>query len=98
MSRKIPDLRVTPEITLEHCSVLMKRIETAIDLIDGSDIGPAFVDDLDITILLQHYEEQFEPQAFFRMFSTEAGKNILVGTYVQRLLDMMEDEDAEEYL
>lgn len=91
----IPDLRNNNEITLEHCSVLLERIGTVLEIIDGQR-GFDVTSLINPKLLLAHYEEEFEPEAFARMFLTELGKGVLVGTYIQRLQDRIREEELED--
>lgn len=92
---RIPDLRQTNEITLEHCSVLLERIGSTLEIIEG-EAGYSVTSLINPELLRQHYEGHFEPEAFTRMFATELGKGVLVGSYLQRLLDKIALEKAEE--
>lgn len=74
----------------------MSRIETAIHIITDGVGSDGFVDEIGTDLLLEHFSTQFSPEAFSKLFTTESGKHILVGTFVQRLLDTMEDQMAEE--
>lgn len=91
----IPDLRDNSEITLEHCSVLLERIGKTLEIIEGEH-GYEVTDKINSELLLEHYVEYFEPEAFTRMFGTELGKGVLVGTYLQRLLDRITLEEVED--
>ncbi len=90
----IPDLRYDNEITLEHCSVLLERIGKTLEIIEGEQ-GYLVADKINPRLLLEHYEEHFEPKAFSRMFGTELGKGVLVGSYLQRLLDKIAIQEVE---
>lgn len=96
MSKTVPDLRHTPEITLEHCSVLLEKISQALELIEGTE-GYG-IEEMDVTPLLHHFEELFEPEAFQKLFMEKSGfgKGILVGTFMTRLLSQVEAEDSDE--
>lgn len=96
MKRMIPDLRDTPEITLEHCSVLLEKIEEALNMMEELEgFAQAFVQEIDSNVLLDHYEEHFEVDRFARLFRTEFGKGVLVGSFVQRLFDKIAIDMAE---
>lgn len=93
--RQMPDLRQhSAGITLEHCSVLLEKIGKALGMIDGGDQYDA--SQIDPTILLDYYNDLFEPEQFARLFSTELGKGILVGVYVHWTLTRAEAEGTYE--
>ncbi len=82
----LPDLQQESGVTLEHCSVLLEKIGRVLGIMDGIDSYDV-VNEINPQLLMEHYEEHFDPPAFARMFKTELGKGVLVGTYVQRLLE-----------
>lgn len=90
--RQIPDLRDTPEITLEHCSVLLEKIGKAIDIMEG-ETGTDVTALLNPELLKDHYEKFFDLEAFDRLFKTELGKGVLIGSYVQKALEKMKGEE-----
>lgn len=84
-----------PEISLEHCSVLLEKLEQALDLLTGAE-SSGFVREVDSSVMLDHYEEYFSPRHFSHMFASDFGKNVLVGTFVQRLLERTKETFDEE--
>src|SRR5690606_26899604 len=94
INMRIPDLRNNPEITTEHCSVLLERLSKTFDLMDGQD-GFDLTNEIDPQVMKAHYEEWFEVEAFERLFVTEMGKGVLVGSFLHRLLEKMEEADAD---
>lgn len=100
-SRQIPDLRAKPEITLEHCYVLLTKTSEALALIHGFDpkhpeYKEALEDFSDVNpeLLLNVYEEVMEPHEFSHLFKTDFGKNILVGMFLQTLLQRVVEEEV----
>lgn len=91
----IPDLRLNDEITLEHCSVLLERIGKTLEIIEGQE-GFSVTNLINPELLLEHYKEQFDAESFCKMFNTELGKGVLVGTYVQRLLEKIKYEEEQD--
>ncbi len=51
--------------------------------------------EIDPTILLDFYNEIFEPDQFSNMFATEIGKGVLVGCYVYWTLMRVQKEEEE---
>jgi DNA-binding cell septation regulator SpoVG len=92
---QIPDLRADAEITLEHCSVLLEKIGNTLEVIDGQP-GFQVATLINPELLLEHYEDTFQPEEFCNLFRTEMGKGVLVGTYVQRLLERIKHEQEED--
>lgn len=84
-----------PEITLEHCSVLLEKLEQALNLLTGHE-SSTFVREVDSSVMLDHYEEYFTPKHFSHLFTSDFGKNVLVGTFVQRLLERTRETFNEE--
>jgi hypothetical protein len=83
----IPDLRNNHEVTLEHCSVLLEKLATTLQQIEGKQTWFDVTKEIDPSYLQDHYEEFFEGEEFGRLFQTELGKGVLVGTFFQRLLE-----------
>lgn len=100
--RSIPDLRDTPDISLEHCSVLLESLRRGVGIIEGDDdVDLQFIDDIDVDALLEFYSGQFAPPEFSRLFSTDFGKGILVGCFVKEVMERLKlfDETGDaEYL
>lgn len=93
----VPDLRPDhTEITLEHCWVLINKLGEAFDLLEGTrGVFTEIEREINPELLKNHFEELFEPQAFSRLFSTELGKGVLVGTFAQVLLEKVRAEDEQ---
>ncbi len=91
----IPDLRYGNEITLEHCSVLLEKLGEALDTMDGQKNGFE-THKLNPQLLLEHFEEFFDPAMFTRLFQDEYGKYVLIGTYLMRMQQLMLEEELED--
>lgn len=95
----IPDLHANAEVTLEHCYILVEYFGKSMDLIEGTvNAFQGMADGLDPSLMKDYYESQFEPEAFNRLFGTDLGKGILVGSFAQALLSQMsEDMEGLDY-
>lgn len=94
---QIPDLRPSDgEITIEHCSVVLERISQALQDFDGQDGFDATI--ISPYVLLDYYNELFEPAQFHRIFSSETGKGVLAGIYLHWALLRMWEADAQDEL
>lgn len=98
MRKSIPDLQADKnEITLEHCYVLVDRLGIALDLIEGTPgAHKEITDAVNPELLKDHFEEHFVPDEFCRLFKTELGKGVLVGTYAKALMEQIIKERFEE--
>jgi hypothetical protein len=93
----IPDLRHNAEITKEHCFVLMDRLGQTLDLLEGTlNAFAGLAAEIDVEVMQMHFEANFEPEAFCRLFGTDIGKGVLVGTFIQVLSDQIMAQDLEE--
>lgn len=92
--RVIPDLRNEPEITLEHCSVLLEKIGNTLEVIDG-EAGLAVAQAINPEMLLIHFEDTFRPEEFQNLFKTEMGKGVLFGTFMHKALLASQDEGSD---
>lgn len=93
----IPDLRAdSPEITLEHCYVLVERLSTMFDLLEGTPGAFKNIQLVDPYIMQEYYQDTFETHAFARLFQTEMGKGVLVGAFARKLLEKSDEEAANE--
>ncbi len=89
---QMPDLRQDDGvITLEHCSVVLERISKALHDFDGQDDFDASI--IDPMILLNYFNELFEPPQFQRLFSSEMGKGVLAGIYIHWIMERVREEE-----
>lgn len=92
--RHMPDLRDSDgAITLEHCSVMLEKISAALHDFDGQEQFDASI--IDPTILLDYFNELFEPPQFQRLFSTEMGKGVLAGIYIHWIMERVREEEDD---
>lgn len=97
MGRTIPDLRLDNEITLEHCYVLIEHLGYSFDTIEGASRGTfQEIANVDPTRMKEHFDSLFPADSFARLFQTEIGKGVLVGTYAHRLLMLSKKEELDE--
>lgn len=89
---KIPDLRNNPEITLEHCYVLIQKLEEAFSFgMEESDFF-GIAEDLNPVNMKEYYELSYTPEAFHQLFTNDIGKGVLIGSYAALLLDQMAED------
>lgn len=86
LPRKIPDLRAElTGITFEHCHVLVVKVTETINLMEGNNEFGDIENELDLSLLLRFFKTTYEVDTFNRLFQTELGKGVLVGSFVQEL-------------
>ncbi len=91
----IPELKASEgEITIEHASVILEKISKALKDFDGQEDFDASI--ISPYILIDYFNELFEPPQFHRLFSTEMGKGVLAGVYLHWALLRMWNEDGTE--
>lgn len=84
--KAIPDLRAEhTDITFEHCHILLVRVAQAITMMEGADDFEFLADEIEVETLYRFYNLTFEKEPFNRLFQTEFGKGVLIGTFVQEL-------------
>lgn len=99
MRRRIPDLNDDhDEITLDHCYVLIEHLGKVFSQMEGTPDGVfgGIVDELNPEIMRDHLQSVFKTPEFSRLYKTEMGKGVLIGTFAKNLLDSINDESNEE--
>lgn len=93
---QIPDLRDEPEITIEHCSVLLEKLG---DLLSTAYEAPELkqlAGEADADEIRKMLANHFSPKKFRELFKTDLGKGVLIGVFFQELFVTTEDEDADQ--
>lgn len=91
----IPDLRDTPEITIEHCSVLLEKLGMMLETMYDDPGIRALAGEADARQMAEDLGTLFSPEQFQKLFSTELGKGLLVGVFFNRFI-LNEDVYDEE--
>lgn len=98
MNKKTTDLKTYNEITAEHCYILLQRVGQAISQMeaDSGYDGLALANEIDPVHMKDHFESHISKKAFQHLFKSEFGKNILVGMFVQKLVQESLSEEVDE--
>lgn len=86
----IPDLRSEhTEITLEHCSVLLEGMNKALGMMyeDGQEEFQLICDNINPEAMKSDLSILFTPKAFSNLFRSPMGKGILIGAFLQRIMN-----------
>lgn len=92
---RIPDLHSSPdEVTLDHVSVLLERLhETMGDMYDGDkEDFKELCDGIDPVRMRLELLSMVEEKPFLKLFSSQFGKGVLLGAFIQRFI-FNEDEE-----
>lgn len=81
----IPDLRNDPEITVEHCSVLLEKLGTMLELVYDDPELKKLASEANPVEIREVLAEHFSPRKFREMFRTDLGKGVLIGVFFQGL-------------
>lgn len=82
----IPDLRDEPEITAEHCSVLLEKLGYCLEQMYDDPSIKAVALEADVYAMVTEFTEVFQPTQFSKLFKTELGKGMLIGVFFQRFI------------
>ncbi len=83
--------------TLEHFTVLQERLGAILDAAYPGELDiDGVINAIDTTKLKDTILDMFTEEAFLRLFSTEMGKGVILGTFLlqEKILVMNEDEEA----
>lgn len=96
--KNIPDLRPEmSEVTLEHCSVLLELLQERLaDVYEGnpSEFRSA-CDSLDVADMKDDLLTLYSQKAFTRLFATQFGKGVLLGSFMQKFVMPLADEELD---
>jgi hypothetical protein len=93
---RIPDLQSAPdEVTLDHVSVLLERLhETMGDMYDGDkEEFKEMCEEIDPVRMKAELLSMLEEKAFLKLFSSQFGKGVLLGAFIQRFIFNEETEE-----
>lgn len=75
-------------VSLEHCSVLLERLQRSLADLGLEKTVIAEITDLDVAMMADELSQMFDEAAFNRLFLTELGKGVIIGGYAQGLLEL----------
>ena len=83
---KIPDLRDNPEITTEHCSVLLEKLGVTLEIMYDDESLRDLAGEADAAQMASDLGTVFSVEQFHRLFQTELGKGLLVGVFFNKFV------------
>jgi len=93
---RVPDLRDNPEITIEHCSVLLEKLGKMLEIMYDDPAIRELAGEADARQMAADLSSSFSADQFHRLFQTELGKGLLVGVFFQRFILGDADETDDE--
>lgn len=84
------------EISLDHITLLVEYIQRVFSEVYEDD--ESSVEDWDVVRIREEMSSIFEPRVFHSLFSTDFGKGVIIGSWIDRCIINADDlnEEGEE--